>query len=201
MCPAPEGGGCIMFNNYFTFAVQRKQAVCPTLVLMYLLPHSQTTTTVLFGLLIHLPFCMKFFDIMMCELFDKRKRLARLARPASAADAVHVILVCVGDVVIDDVRDFRNIEAARGDVGCDEDADLFFLEQFECSLPVGMCFVAVNGFRRKTEGAQCFRKLLDAVFGAAEDEHLAKFRLHEQRLQMVELRFSGRNADDVLLHV
>ena len=45
-------------------------------------------------------------------------------RAAGAADAMDVVLVGHREVVIDDVRDAVHVDAARGDVGGHEDADL-----------------------------------------------------------------------------
>ena len=56
-------------------------------------------------------------ELGLLALRDERDRLAVAADAAGAADAVHVHLGLVGQVVVDDVRDLRDVEAARGDVG------------------------------------------------------------------------------------
>ena len=48
---------------------------------------------------------------------DQRDRLALRAGAAGAADAVHVVLGHVGQLVVDDVRQLVDVDAARGDVG------------------------------------------------------------------------------------
>ena len=55
---------------------------------------------------------------------DERDRRAGAARAAGAAGAVHVLLGRLGEVVVDDVREVRDVDAARGDVGRDEEAEL-----------------------------------------------------------------------------
>src|SRR6185503_4550435 len=55
---------------------------------------------------------------------DQRDRDAGLARAAGTADAVHVGLIVLGDLVVDDVGDVVDVDAPRGDVGGDEHVDL-----------------------------------------------------------------------------
>ena len=55
---------------------------------------------------------------------DEQDRLAAAAGAAGAADAVDVALDVVGDVVVDDVADALDVEAARGDVGRDQHVEL-----------------------------------------------------------------------------
>ena len=50
---------------------------------------------------------------------------------AGAADAVHVVVGMLRHVVVDDVRDGGNIDAARGDVGRDHDLVLAGAETFQ----------------------------------------------------------------------
>ena len=55
-------------------------------------------------------------------------RDAGLAGAAGAADAVDIIVRMPGHVVVEDVADALDVEAAGGDVGGDEDVDLVILE-------------------------------------------------------------------------
>src|SRR5215210_652691 len=50
-------------------------------------------------------------------LAHERRRHPFFACPRRAAYAVHVGLCVLGEVVVDDVRDVRDVEPARGDVG------------------------------------------------------------------------------------
>src|SRR5438067_481833 len=54
----------------------------------------------------------------------ERDRDARRAGPRRAADAVHVALRNVRQVVVDDVADAVDVDAARRDVGCDQRLEL-----------------------------------------------------------------------------
>src|SRR6185437_7833563 len=75
---------------------------------------------------------------------DERDRLARGARAAGAADAVHVILGNVREIEIDDVRQLLDVEAARGDVGRDQHLHLAFLEVVERTDARILALVAVD---------------------------------------------------------
>ena len=53
---------------------------------------------------------------------------AARAGAGGAPDAVHVVLARGGNVVVDDVRDARHVDPARGDVGGHERVDHARLE-------------------------------------------------------------------------
>ena len=55
---------------------------------------------------------------------DERDRRAGAPRAPGAPGAVHVVLGGLREVVVDDVREVRDVDAARGDVGGDEEAEL-----------------------------------------------------------------------------
>ena len=56
------------------------------------------------------------------------ERVPRQLGAGRAADAVDVVLGDVRDVEVDDVRERLDVDAARGDVGRDEDAEFSLLE-------------------------------------------------------------------------
>src|SRR6185437_14816769 len=66
------------------------------------------------------------------------------ARAARSADPVHIIIRLPGDVEVDDVADAFDVEAARGDVGRDEDVDLVLLEPVELGDAVRLVHVALD---------------------------------------------------------
>ncbi len=59
---------------------------------------------------------------------DEQDRFAAAARAAGATDAVNVRLGVVRNVVVDDVRDALDVEAARRDIRRDDDVELAVLE-------------------------------------------------------------------------
>ena len=59
---------------------------------------------------------------------NQGNRLAERARPTGAADAVHIVLGHVGQLVVDHVRQFLDVETAGGDLGGDQRGHLTALE-------------------------------------------------------------------------
>ena len=60
--------------------------------------------------------------------------MPRAPGPAGAADAVDVALDVVRNVEVDDVGDALDVEAARRDVGRDDDVELAVLEPLDGAL-------------------------------------------------------------------
>ena len=71
--------------------------------------------------------------------------VAGAACTAGAADAVHVGLGVVRDVVVDHVADALDVQAAGGDVGGDQDVDLAVLQRLDGALTLLLRDVAVDG--------------------------------------------------------
>ena len=67
-------------------------------------------------------------------------RPARPVRPG----AVHVLLGALGEVVVDDVREVRDVDAARRDVGRDEEPQPPFARRAHHALAVALRQVAVE---------------------------------------------------------
>src|SRR6478752_9794964 len=76
---------------------------------------------------------------------DQRDRGALGTRARGAADAMHIGLRHVGQVEIDDVGDAVDVDAAGGDIGGDQRADLAGAEQSERPFAVVLRLVAVDG--------------------------------------------------------
>ena len=75
---------------------------------------------------------------------DERHGDAGVAGTAGAPDAVQVGLLVLGALVVDDVRDVLDVDAARGDVGGDEDVDLAVAERAQRLLAGTLAEVAVD---------------------------------------------------------
>ena len=75
---------------------------------------------------------------------DEGDRDAGRAGPAGAADPVDVGLVVLGAGVVDDVRDAGDVDAAGGDVGGDQDAELALAELGQRLLAGHLRHVAVQ---------------------------------------------------------
>ncbi len=100
---------------------------------------------------------------------DQRDRGARRARAAGAADAVQVGLLVLGALVVHDVRDALDVDAARGDVGADEDVDLAVSERAQRLLTRALAQVAVDGAGREAALGQLLGDVGGGPLGAAED--------------------------------
>ena len=79
----------------------------------------------------------------------ERDREALGAGARGAADAVDVAFRHIGQVVIDDMRDAVDIDAARGDIGGDQGLDLAVAEGGKRPLALALRLVAVDGFGRE----------------------------------------------------
>ena len=105
---------------------------------------------------------------------------ARRERAAGTADAVDVVLELVGEVEVEDVRDAVDVDAARGDVGRDEHADLAVLEGLQRALTLALRPVGVDGGAADVFALELATDAVGAVLGAREDEdHLQGFVLQE----------------------
>ena len=89
---------------------------------------------------------------------------------AGAADAVRVDVGLLGRVEVDHVRDVVDVEAARGDVGCDERPHLAGVEPRERLLALRLALVAVDRDRVDVVAAQLLDEAVGAGLRAHEDE-------------------------------
>jgi hypothetical protein len=103
------------------------------------------------------------------------------------ADAVDIVLGGVRHVVVDDVRDLVNVDAASDNVGGDEHAGVATLEAVERPLALRLATVAVNSGRRDARLLQNAMHAVGTVLGAREDEHTVKVSALEQLNEQVSL--------------
>ena len=122
---------------------------------------------------------------------DEQQRRAGSAGTTGAADAMHVGLGVVRDVVVQHVRDALDVEPAGGDVGGDEDVELSVLEGGDGALAHRLRDVAVDGHRRKPSGAQLFGDLFGGLLGADEHDHRLERLDLEQSGQRIHLAWAG----------
>ena len=117
----------------------------------------------------------------------ERDRVTAAARAAGAADAVHVGLGVGGDVVVDDVADPLDVEAAGGDVGGDQDVELARLQLVDRALALGLGDVAVDRGGGEAAGPQLLGQHLGLALGADEDDHALEVLDLEDARQGVDL--------------
>src|SRR5262245_7733406 len=75
---------------------------------------------------------------------DQRQRAALAPRAARAAGAMDVVLDREREVVVDDQIDVVDVDAARGDVGGDEEPRLAARERLQHEVPLLRALVAVD---------------------------------------------------------
>ena len=111
-------------------------------------------------------------EVARLARLDERDRAARAADATRAPDAVHVDVGRGRDVEVDDVRDRRDVQAARGDVGGDEDLHAGVLEGDHHAVALPLAHVAVQRLDVHPAVAQRAVELLAADLGAHEDDRL-----------------------------
>ena len=108
------------------------------------------------------------------------------ARAAGAARAVHVAVLVLGGVEVDDVADVGDVDAAGGDVGRDQHVDVPALERGERALALVLRLVAVDRHRVDAAGLQALDEPVGAALGADEDEREVALALEllDERLEL-----------------
>ena len=100
---------------------------------------------------------------------------------------MHVDLGLVGQVVIHDVRDVAHVEAARGDVGGDEDRDALTAERDHHGVAGALAHVTVQRADLVAAALEIVGELLRADLGAREDDRGRRLHLVDEALQQLEL--------------
>src|SRR4051812_9059095 len=83
---------------------------------------------------------------------------------------MYVALRFVGEIVVDDVRNSGDVNAARCDVGGHEHAKCAGLEAGECTFTSTLGLVAVNRFRGYRGPGELFGHAVSAALGLGEDQ-------------------------------
>ena len=128
---------------------------------------------------------------------DEAHRVAHRVRAAGAADAVDVVLVGHGEVVVHDVRDAGHVDPARGDVRGHKHADLPGLERLERTQPVVLRLVRVQRRVGDLAGLQLPRDAIRAVFRAGKNEHRVEIRLLQKRDEQRQLEMPRHFVGDL----
>ncbi len=115
---------------------------------------------------------LEAFEGAIFKGVDEGDGLAFLARAAGAADAVDVALLVEGHVVVEDVCDAGDVEAASGDVGGDEHFEFSVFESADDVLPLSLFDVAVEGAGLTAASDEDFAEFIGFAAGAAEKDGL-----------------------------
>ena len=100
---------------------------------------------------------------------DEKDRLTTAASATGAADAVHVRLGVIRDVVVDHVGDALDVETAGSHVGGHQDVQAAVLELVHGALALLLRNIAVDGGRIVAGLLEAVRHLFGLVLSAAED--------------------------------
>ena len=131
-------------------------------------------------------------DLAAVQLFDARQILLLLGCAEAdrrtvgtgagrAADAVHIGLRHLGQVVVEHMGQLADIDAAGGDIGGYQHLGLAGLEVFQRGDAGGLALVAMDGRSRDALLGEVFCDLIRAVLGAAEHQ-----RIHHRGLQVLD---------------
>lgn len=99
---------------------------------------------------------------------------------ACPAYAVDVCLGCIGNIEVYDVRNLRDVYAARCNVCCNQYLKCAVAKPVQCRLPPVLRKVPLKRCRFVTGLAELFSETLGAVFGAGEDQHRFSVRMMQQ---------------------
>ena len=125
----------------------------------------------------------QFLDVP--EISPLARIAERQCRSAGAgsrrtADAVHVAFRLVRQLVVDDMRNPRHIDASCGNIRGDENASLPAAERIERPYPGILRLVAVDGLHGKSGLPEKLADLIGTMLGAREDQHAIHSRIGEQ---------------------
>src|SRR5690606_7850653 len=117
---------------------------------------------------------------------DERHRGARVAGAGGAPDPVQVGLLVLGALVVDDVGDVVDVDAAGGDVGRHEHVDLAVAEGPQRLLARALAEVAVDGGGGEASLGELVGDLGRRALGARE---------HDRQATVLGLQDAGEHLD------
>src|SRR5450830_994834 len=141
------------------------------------------------------------FEQVLFTRGDEQDRFAAAAGAARAADAVGIAFWIVRHVVVDDVADALDIQAAGGHVGSNEDVDLAVFQLLDRALALRLLDVAIDGGSREAACLQFAGQLFRTQLGAGKDDHAVKhFRFQDagQSVELVHARHQPVTLADVV---
>jgi hypothetical protein len=98
-------------------------------------------------------------------------RFSHCLSAACTPDPVDIILGMTGKVVIDHVGDAFHIDSARGNIGCDKDANTTGFEILQCAETLILGAVGVKSRARDSQGFQTTGNTVGPVFSAGKDKN------------------------------
>ena len=126
------------------------------------------------------------FDVAQLSAFAwiaQRNRNTAFTLAGGAADAVNISLSVQRHLEVDDVRDVGNVDTARCNIGCNENADVSGREIAERALAGSLRFVAVHGGRANAGHGETIGDAVGAALGPAEHDHALAGFISKDRVQ------------------
>src|SRR5258708_5687457 len=115
----------------------------------------------------------QLFDVAQVSYFlsgTQRDRDAVGAGPRGATDAMDIGLGYVGKIEIHHMADAIDVDAARGNIGGHQGADLAGAKRRQHALAMVLRFVAVNGVGGNARTFKALHNLVGAVLGPGTDQ-------------------------------
>src|SRR6266568_6782505 len=132
----------------------------------------------------------------------ERQRMATGTGTSRTANAVHIVVVLLGRIKVDDVADIRDVEPTSRDISRDHGLHALGLKVIQGLLALRLALVAVNGCHLKAALLQPIGQLLHAPFGLTEDQHLGEVWLAQKLNQLLLFSFLvAIDVNNVLLYV
>ena len=117
----------------------------------------------------------------------ERDRLALLPGTARAADAVHVVLGVVGEIVVDHQFEVVDVDAAGGHVGGDQKGKCRPLEVLHYPGPLGLGHAAMDPLGRVAPPDEGIGQFIDHPLRVAEDDaalHVVEVDDADERVEL-----------------
>ena len=82
-------------------------------------------------------------EVALIVIGHQRDGLTKCTRTAGSTNAVDIVFGCMGQVVVDDGRQLRNVESTGGHIGGHQHLDLVLLETIEGAQTLILALVAI----------------------------------------------------------
>ena len=118
---------------------------------------------------------------------DQRNRAALFACTTGAPDAVNIVFAVLRNVVVDDVVHVADVDAARRNVGSNQNRQAGRFEAFHNARALRLVHVAVNRFGGESVAVQMRGYLIDHQLRIAEDHASLRVIRVQKQNQRIEL--------------
>ena len=121
------------------------------------------------------------------ETVSSGAAVARAVGAPRATDAVRVVVDGAGHVVVDDMRDLRDVETSGGEIGGDEDLELALAKAVERLLALRLRHVALDDRHLELRVFQGATHVPGGVLGLREDKDALRIGVPQDLRQQIRL--------------